>query len=178
LRPHGYNLPVPDWILVVSYFIHMVATILWVGGIAMLALVVYPAARKILAGDDALRGTFIAEINRQFSPLAMISLGALIVTGLSQMAVSPHYTGLLHIDSAWAWALLLKHIAFGLMTLIGAYSIWGLTPAMTRLALLEGRGKMSGDELARLRRREERLNQLNFGLALLVLLFTAVARSV
>jgi hypothetical protein len=64
------------------------------------------------------------------------------------------------------------------MTLIGAYSIWGLTPAMTRLALLEARGKLSGDELVQLRRREERLNQLNFGLALLVLLFTAVARSV
>jgi putative copper export protein len=178
LGPYSYNLPVPDWILAISYFVHMVATIIWVGGIAMLALIVYPVTRKVLSGNDALRGTLIAEINRQFSPLAMISLGALIVTGLSQMAVSPHYTGLLQIDNAWAWALLLKHFAFGVMTVIGAYSIWVLTPNMTRLALLEARGKMAGDDLARLRRREERLNQLNFALALVVLLFTAVARSV
>jgi uncharacterized membrane protein len=167
-----------DWIIAVSYFFHMAATVVWVGGITMLTLIVYPVTRKVLAGNDGLRGTLIAEINRRFSPLAMISLATLIVTGLSQMAVNPNYTGLLKIDNAWAWAILLKHVAFGVMTLIGGYSVWGLTPAITRLALLEARGKLTGDELAGLRRREERLNQLNLAMALVVLVFTALARSV
>ncbi|HKZ71247.1 MAG TPA: CopD family protein, partial [Anaerolineales bacterium] len=128
--------------------------------------------------DDQLRGALIAELQRRFSPLAMISLATLIVTGLSQMAVNPNYNGLLKIDNAWAWAILLKHLAFGVMALVGAYSVWGLTPAITRLALLESKGKLSGDELATLRRREERLNQINFACALIVLMLTAVARSV
>lgn len=167
----------PDWIIAVSYFFHMIATVIWVGGIAMLTLIVYPSVRRV-SGDGQLKGALIAEIHRRFSPLAMISLGTLIVTGLSQMAVNPNYTGLLVIDTAWAWALLLKHIAFGVMTLMGAYSVWVLSPDIARLALLDSKGKLTGPELAALRQREERLNQLNFACAILVLAFTAVARAV
>jgi putative copper export protein len=167
----------PDWFIAASYFFHMVATVVWVGGITMLTLIVYPSLRKV-AGDDQLKGALISEIHRRFSPLAMLSLATLIVTGLSQMAVNKNYNGFLKIDTAWAWAILLKHIAFGVMTLIGAYSVWGLSPNIARLALLESKGKLSGIELSSLRQREERLNQLNFACALLVLAFTALARAV
>jgi len=167
----------PDWLIAGSYFFHLIATVIWVGGIAMLTLVVYPSVKRV-AGNDQLKGALIAEIHRRFSPLAMVSLGALIVTGLSQMAVNPNYNGFLKIDSAWTTALLLKHIAFGVMTLIGAYSVWVLSPDIARLALLESKGKLSGNELTSLRKREERLTQLNFACAILVLAFTAVARAV
>jgi uncharacterized membrane protein len=168
---------VPDWIIAGSYFFHMVATVVWVGGITVMALVVYPGSRRAI-GDSPLRGALIAELNRRFSPLAMTALATLIVTGLSQMAVNPNYTGFLRFDNAWAWAILLKHMVFGVMTLVGAYSVWGLGPAIARLTLLESKGKLPGNELATLRRREERLNRLNFGCALVVLMFTALARAV
>lgn len=177
LAAHGYNRGMPNWLISIAYFFHLLATVVWVGGIALLSLVVYPAARRILA-DDARQGALIAEIYRRFQPMAMVSLGVLVVTGLSQMAVNKNYDGFLKIDSAWAWAILIKHVVFGLMALIGTYSLWGLGPAMTRLALLESRGKLSGGDLAGLRRREELLNRLNFVCALAVLALTAVARSV
>ena len=167
----------PDWWIAASYFFHLIATVVWVGGITMLTLVVYPSVRKV-SGSDSLKGALISEIHRRFSPLAMISLGTLIVTGLSQMAVNKNYNGFLKIDNAWTWAILLKHIVFGLMTLIGAYSIWGLSPTISRLALLESKGKLTGPQLAALRHREERLNQLNFACALVVLALTAAARAV
>ncbi len=168
----------PDWLLAASYFFHLVATVIWVGGITVMAWVVYPGSRRVI-GDDRLRGALITELNRRFSPLAMIALATLIVTGLSQMAVNPNYTGLLQIDNTWAAAILLKHLAFGAMTLIGAYSVWGLSPAITRLTLLEARGQLPlNPELASLRQREEQLNRLNFACALVVLVFTAVARAV
>ena len=156
----------------------MVATVVWVGGITMLTLIVYPSVRKTLSGNDQLKGTLISGIHRRFSPLAMLSLATLIVTGLSQMAVNPNYNGFLRIDNAWTWAILLKHLAFGLMALLGAYSVWGLTPSIARLALLDSRGKLSGGDLISLRRREEHLNQINFALALIVLALTAIARAV
>jgi uncharacterized membrane protein len=172
-----YNRFVSDWIIAASYFFHMAATVVWVGGITVMALVVYPGSRRVL-GDLPLRGALIAELNRRFSPLAMIALAALIVTGLSQMAVNPNYTGLLKIENAWSWAILLKHVVFGVMTVVGAYSVWGVGPAIARLTLLESRGKLIGEDLGALRRREERLNQLNFACALVVLAFTAFARAV
>ena len=165
----------PNWVIAVSYFLHMIATVIWVGGIAVMAMVVYPGARRVL-GDGA--GALMAELHRRFSPLAMIALAALIVTGLAQMAVNKNYEGFLSIANTWGVAILFKHLAFAVMTVIGAYSVWGVAPALARLALLEMKGKADGNELAALRKREERLNQLNFVCALLVLLFTAVARSV
>jgi putative copper export protein len=168
---------VPDWLTAASYFVHLIATVIWVGGIAMLSLVVYPSLKKIL-GDQPLKGALISEIYRRFSPLAMISLAALIVTGLSQMAVNPNYNGLLKIDNAWAWAILIKHIVFAVMTLLGIYSIWGLAPAIGRLALLESKGKLTTTELTALRQREERLNTLNLICAIAILALTAIARSV
>lgn len=155
----------------------MAATVIWVGGIAVMTLIVYPGSRRVL-GNDPLRGALIAELHRRFSPLAMVSLAALIATGLSQMAVNPNYNGLLAIDTVWAWAILLKHAAFGVMALVGAYAVWGVGPAIARLMLLESKGRLSGGELAALRRREERLNQLNFACALIVLMLTAAARSI
>ncbi len=174
---NGYNLHVPNWVIAVSYFVHLIATVIWVGGIAVMAMVVYPGARRVLdegPGSSAL----MAELHRRFSPLAMIALAALIVTGLAQMAVNKNYEGFLNIGNAWAVAILLKHLAFAVMTLIGAYSVWGVAPALARLALLESKGKADGAALTALRKREERLNQLNLVCAVLVLFFTAIARSV
>ncbi len=165
----------PNWIIAASFFLHLIATVIWVGGIVVMALVVYPGARRVL-GDGA--GTLTAELHRRFSPLAMISLGTLVATGLAQMSVNKNYDGFLSISNAWGVAILLKHLAFAVMTLIGAYSVWGIAPALSRLSLLVSKGKADGNELATLRKREERLNQLNLVCALLVLLFTAVARSV
>jgi len=167
----------PDAIVVASYFLHMTATVVWVGGIAVMALVVYPGARRAL-GNGPGAAAVIAECQRRFSPMAMLSLITLIATGLVQMSVNPNYTGLLKIDSAWATAILLKHIAFFTMAAVGAYSIWILSPALSRLALLESKGKLTGDELSSLRQREERLNRFNFTCALIVLFLTAIARSV
>ena len=45
----------PDGIIAASYFLHMVATVVWVGGITLLTLIVYPSVRKTLSGDDPLR---------------------------------------------------------------------------------------------------------------------------
>jgi uncharacterized membrane protein len=164
-------------VIAASFFIHMVATVIWVGGITLMALVVYPGVRRVLgAGPQA--GAVMAELHRRFSPLAMISLAALGVTGLAQMSVNTHYNGFLQINNSWAVALLLKHVAYLVMAGLGAYSVWGITPALNRLAMLEAKGKPAGEALAALRRREERLNRINFVCALVVLFFTAVARAV
>lgn len=169
-------LRMPNWVVVGSYFLHMVATVVWVGGISLMALVVYPAVHRA-TGGGARGGAIIAEIQRRFSPLAMLSLAALVVTGLTQMSVNPNYHGLFSIQNTWAVAILLKHVAFIAMSALGAYSVWGIGPALARLALLEAKGGAS-ETVEALRRREESLNRLNAICALVVLFFTAVARSV
>ena len=167
----------PNWLVVASYFLHFVASVVWVGGVVLMSIVGYPGLRRVLGvGQQA--GAAVAELQRRLSPMYLLSLITLGLTGLVQMSVNGNYKGFLAIGNIWSVAILLKHIAFLIMSAITAFSIWSLSPALNRLTLLEVRGKANTGELAALRNREERLNQFNVACALIVLLFTAIARSV
>ena len=38
----------PVWALSIAYWLHMLATILWIGGLTALSIIVLPAAKKVL----------------------------------------------------------------------------------------------------------------------------------
>ena len=152
----------------------MIATVSWVGGQAILSLVVFPASRKTLSPDD--HHKLISAISRRMNSIGWISLAVLIGTGMIQLGANPNYTGFLGIDSTWAVAILLKHIAFGGIMLLSSYQTWGLTPAIERLALLQVKGKASPEEKESLRQRESRILLANTVLSVIVLFFTALAR--
>src|SRR5262245_27254463 len=160
--------------LALAFWLHMLATIVWVGGLALTALVVWPGARAVLGPGPQLNA-LMREWQRRFNPLGWISLATLVVTGLMQMSANPNYRGFLQVGNSWAWAILLKHIAVGGMIVIGVWQQWGLQPALARLALLETRGQPAAGADA-LRRREVLLTRLNLGCGVLVLAFTALAR--
>lgn len=161
-----------NWQLSIAYFIHLLATVTWIGGITLSALVILPVASQLLNDPH---GLLLLDWQRRFTPLAITSLIALSVTGLMQMAANPNYGGLLAIDNTWALAILIKHIAFLLMVAITAYSAWSLHPQMARQALLIAKDK-PGDQFARLRQRQLLLNRLNLLCAVFVLIFTSIAR--
>ncbi len=103
----------------------------------------------------------------------------LLITGFVQMTNDPNYEGFLAIDSLWAQAILVKHIAFAGMVLIGAYVQGWLYPAMQRTTILaEQKPKMAEQERSRLTRREISLLRLNLICAGAVLLCTAIATAV
>lgn len=164
----------PVWVLGVSYWLHMLATIVWVGGLALLALVVWPGAQAAL-GPGPQMAALMQNLHQRFMPLSWMSLGVLMVTGLTQMAGHPRYEGFLQVNNTWAMAILLKHVAVGGMMLVGGYMQWMLHPTLVRLALLETKGKAT-PELASLRQQERRLTQINLVCGVVVLAFTAVAR--
>jgi uncharacterized membrane protein len=168
----------PTWILALSFWLHMVATVVWVGGLALMALVVWPGARAVLGPGPQLAELF-RHLQKRFNPFAWASLAILIATGLTQMAANENYDGLLRMTNLWTAAILAKHLAVGGMILIGGYMQWGLNPALERLALLEARARPAPEgEAQRLRRRERNLTRLNLLCGLLVLALTAIARTV
>jgi uncharacterized membrane protein len=162
------------WILVLSYWLHLLATVVWLGGLALMALVAWPALRQgsVTANQWLL-------LQQRFLPWANGSLVILLITGFFQMTADPHYTGFLSIDSVWAGAILVKHVAFLGMVGIGAYMQAVLYPAMTRTRLLaEKRPSLASGEQETLSRTEIRLLRLNLLFAVAVLFLTAVATAV
>lgn len=169
----------PYWALSLMYWLHMAATVAWIGALAALTLVILPAARTSLEADALSR--FLEAIQRRLDPLAWISLVVLAGTGLFQMSANPNYTGLLSIDNRWAAAILTKHLLFLVMGAVSAYLTWGLLPRLQRNALLQAAGKMdpagAAANAAVLQRQEQRLVRLNLLLGILVLALTALARA-
>lgn len=161
-------------VLALSYFVHLAATVLWVGGLVVMLMFVLPAARAALR-EQAPLYRVLALVRRRFVPVANLSLATLIVTGLIQMSGDTNYDGLLNFTSAWSVAMLLKHIAFIGMGACLVLAQLGVNPALERALLLLEKGKGSPDELARLHRQETRLTAISVGLSVLVLAFTAWA---
>jgi uncharacterized membrane protein len=162
------------WILAISYWIHLLATVVWLGGMVLMALVALPALRK---GTLANNQWF--DLQRRFLPWADVSLVLLLFTGFVQMTNDPNYNGFLAVDSVWAWAILFKHIAFVGMVMIMAYVQFVLYPGMERLRLMgEKRPSLAETEQTKLNHREVLMLRLNLLCAVVVLLFTAIATAV
>jgi uncharacterized membrane protein len=162
--------------LVLAYWLHMLATIAWIGGLAALSLFVIPAARRTLEPETYAR--FLGRLQIQLQRIGWFSLAILIGTGLFEMAGHPAYQGFLKIDSSWAVAIFIKHIVIGGMVAASAYITWGLTPGLQRLAMLQAAGAETDQaRLQSLRRKEIMLFRINLGLSALVLLLTAFARA-
>lgn len=163
----------PYWVLSLAYWLHMLATVAWIGGLVALIYLFLPAAQKNLEPDAYTR--MLVHIQRRLDPLAWLSLAVLVATGLIQMSASPNYRGFLQISNPWSAAILVKHLAFALMVALSAYISWAVLPALRRLALLKSRGSV---DIARLQRREQFLLRLNLILGVIILGLTALARAV
>jgi uncharacterized membrane protein len=152
----------------------MLATVTWAGSLAAITLLILPAMKQTLDSEAQL--ALVEAIQKRFEPLAWFSISLLVVTGLFQMSVNPHYDGFLATSTQWSLAILAKHILGIIMVVVSAIQTWEVFPAIRR-AILMSKKKDNTAEIDALRRRELRLIQINFGLAALILAATAIARA-
>jgi len=164
----------PTWALTLAYWLHMIATVTWIGGLVALNTLFIPAARNDLAVEDYTR--LLDRIQRRLDPLAWLSLAVLVGSGLFQMSASPNYEGFFQFTNRWSQAILAKHLLFLAMTGVSAYLTWGLLPALRRTAMRRDRG-MDAPAMAVLEQRERRLLRLSLILGIAVLGLTALARA-
>jgi uncharacterized membrane protein len=162
----------PTWVMALLYWLHMLATVAWVGSLVAISILVLPVSARTLKQPD--RIIFITALQKRLEPIAWFSMGLLAVTGLFQMSLNPHYNGFLSISSQWSIAMLVKHSLSLIMVVMSAILTWEVLPAIQRTLLQKNKAKE--EELAKLNRREIILLRTNILLSLLILLATAVAR--
>lgn len=165
----------PAWALAFAYWLHMAATIVWIGGLFFQAAILGPAIARSLAIPS--RAGLLLAVRRRFEPLAWLSLAVLAFTGLMQMAASPHYAGLLQIRDTWSAAILAKHAVIVIMVCAAAVQTWVIQPQLDRMVVLEARGALPAGGMEPWLRRQSRLSAANLTLGLIVLALTAIARS-
>lgn len=161
-------------ILSLSYFLHLVATVAWIGGLVTLALIVQPVLSRAV-NDVKEQARLLEAIQKRFQPIANLSLIVLILTGMVQTVNNPFYKGFLRFDNTWTQAILLKHISIAGMVVIAGVMTFSILPAIKRNSLLIANDIVDEAATARLQKQQARLTRLNLALSVLVLFFTAVA---
>src|SRR4030095_10096865 len=164
----------PPWALALTFWLHLLATVTWVGSLASISLLILSAVQRSLDSETQL--VFIEAMQRRLEPIAWVCLGLVLVTGLVQMSVNPHYDGFLSTSTQWSLAILTNHLLGMVMVVVSAIQTWEVIPAIRR-AILKSKKSKNTEELDVLRRREILLLRMNFGLSTLILLATAFARA-
>jgi uncharacterized membrane protein len=165
---------VQDWILSASYTLHMLATVLWIGGLVFQAVFMLPFLTRKSLDENARSG--LTLIQTRFQPLAWLSLAILLGTGLTQMTVHPQYEGLLAVENRWSLAILAKHLSILPMVGINAFQSFVLHPRLQREMLRSKRSGSSPQTRSHLLR-EKQLVLANSVLSVIVLTLTAIART-
>ncbi|MGZ6315961.1 MAG: CopD family protein [Anaerolineales bacterium] len=164
---------IPTWALAGVFWLHLLATVTWIGSLVSIYTLILPVSRRALQPVDEL--ALLDGIQKRLEPISWFSVSLLIVTGLFQMSVNPHYNGFLSTSGQWSLAILSKHILVAGLIVVSAVHTWDVLPAIRR-ALMR-REKPNEDEVRKLQRRERTLLQASLALAALILLATAFARA-
>ncbi len=161
----------PFWALSIAFWLHMLATVAWIGGLVALVVLILPVARRVLDANNY--SHFLENLQHRLDPLSWFSLAILLATGLFQLSSNPNYEGFLSISNRWAISILVKHILFFGMIVVSAYMTWGLLPNLRRIALMRSKG-IETEETEKL---EVILIRINLILGILILGLTALARA-
>lgn len=163
----------PAWAIAITYWLHLLATVAWIGAIVATSILFLPAARKALKPVDHL--ALIDAMQKRLEPIAWFCMTLLLLTGMFQMSVNPHYDGFVSVSTQWSTAILIKHVLGIFMVVASAIQTWEVIPSIRRLLLKKESAK---EELViQLQKRETRLLRINLVLSILILLATAFARA-
>jgi uncharacterized membrane protein len=150
-----------------SVLVHILAAMVWVGGMLFLALVVVPAARTL---PPAERSALFNLVGPRFRTVGWVCIGLLLVTGVVNVA----YRGVTWVNlfTAELWAsefgrvLTLKLGVIAVMLILSLFHDFVLGPASVR-AHKPGEARPSAEALA-LRKRASWLGRITAVLALIV----------
>jgi copper transport protein len=110
--------------------IHVGAMAVWLGGLATLLFVLPRATRELEPAD---RGRLLAANLSRFSSVALISVGAILVTGLIQAYVYVRRVDAL-LETGYGRAVLIKFLLLLALIAIGAYNRRRSVPRLKRIA--------------------------------------------
>ncbi len=101
---------------IVLIWIHVLAAMVWIGGMAFLSLVLVPALRCV--DNPALRVDFLKLVGRRFRVAAWGSILVLIGTGLTNLVLLGQWPSF---QTAFGRLLVIKLLAVGLMLAVTTF---------------------------------------------------------
>lgn len=150
-------------ILAASHWAHLIAAVIWIGGIIFILFIALPSAKQILESDA---GKLMGEISKRFTPIANYSIIFLLVTGIILTALNKQLSEIESVRNNWTLFLIMKHVLILGMIIVHFYRGLILAPKIA--------GTVSAEQKASLQRLSLNLVKVNFCLGLLVLFFSGI----
>lgn len=148
-----------ELVLIAFYWIHLIAAVVWVGGIIFILFIATPSARQVLGAEA---GRLMSDISKRFTPLANYSIMLLVVTGVVLAELRKQFPGGGVFENHGSMAL--KLVLVFSMVSVHFYRGLILAPRITRTVAETDKGV--------LRKLSVNLVRLNFILGLLVVLLS------
>lgn len=96
-----------DLILLMASWLHLIATVMWIGGTGFVLFIAIPSSRKVMGADA---GKLMTEITKRFTPLANYSIALLLVTGSALAVLNDRFSGSAVFENRWIVVLAAKHV--------------------------------------------------------------------
>ena len=152
----------------VSVYLHLLAAVVWVGGMFFLALVLVPALR---ARPEVERARLLGVAGRRFRTIGWVCIGLLVLTGL----INSGYRGLTWeavLSGAWLGARFGQILALKLLlvlVLVGMSALHDFVVGPASVRASESSEPGAAAQRDRLRRQASVLGRVNGLLALAIL---------
>ena len=108
-------------------FFHLIAAIIWIGGMIYINFILMPRLKVI---DPQERGKLLNAVGKTFSIWAWSSIVVLILTGLHKTPAGMMF----NMTSAYGTMLFIKHILILIAICVGLTIVFGVLPKMRKLA--------------------------------------------
>jgi uncharacterized membrane protein len=158
-------------LLSAANWVHLSATVLWIGAMATNLLIIMPSAGSTLT--PPLMGQLLGAIMKKFRVAAYCCAGALLLSGVLMSTQNSGYTGFLKLENLWSVLLLIKHIVVICLIILAVYSFEVFAPRVGRAA-----AKGPSPELGKLQARQMNLAKVGLILGVAILALTAVIETV
>lgn len=112
--------------------LHVIATLIWIGGMMVNALVIRPTTVKVL--EPSVAGQFTQAMMKRFRIFVYASIVVLGVTGIPMKIVSEHYVSIINFENLWGIISFVKHLLYGVLVVLAVLNFEVISPRVARAA--------------------------------------------
>jgi len=112
--------------------LHVIATVIWIGGMLVNVLVIRPTTVKVL--EPSVAGQFTQAMMKRFRIFVYASIVILGITGIPMKIVSEHYVSIINFENAWGILSFVKHLLYGVLVVLAVLNFEIISPRVARAA--------------------------------------------
>lgn len=148
-------------------FIHIMATILWFGGLFTNLFIVMPTATRVLE-PQVFQG-FMGALMKRNKQVVYVSLVLLFITGIPMKISSEYYVSIINFSNEWQIAMFIKHVMVALLAIFAIVNFEVIVPKLKKAAIM-------GDTSAimNIKRIQKTTGKFSISLAILIIFLSAV----